>query len=201
MSDLFRDAAVGQMIRWVSGNKWLQYPEEKDPSIWQKFIDKEKSGNMAMYGQAAPPEDEEKNDDRNQNESQSPQRSGSGSSGTLRGDDREYNEMSGKPIDPEKGKNIDMVSWYGPDDPGLYLVVCSPGRLELTLCARESTKLGHAQEVFRCLSNLFVVCVHLHRLCYLHTWRRRNYRDLRCFHSRGHFGSVFVCGWIWTWTE
>jgi len=29
MSDLIRDAPVGQLLRWVTGNKILQYPEEK----------------------------------------------------------------------------------------------------------------------------------------------------------------------------
>jgi DHA1 family multidrug resistance protein-like MFS transporter len=29
MSDLFRDAPVGQVIRWVTGNKYLRYPEEE----------------------------------------------------------------------------------------------------------------------------------------------------------------------------
>lgn len=29
MSDLLRDAPVGQMIRWITKNKYLQYPEEK----------------------------------------------------------------------------------------------------------------------------------------------------------------------------
>jgi DHA1 family multidrug resistance protein-like MFS transporter len=29
MSDLLRDAPVGQVIRWVTRNKYLQYPEEK----------------------------------------------------------------------------------------------------------------------------------------------------------------------------
>ncbi|GAB7350827.1 hypothetical protein MBLNU459_g1361t1 [Dothideomycetes sp. NU459] len=118
MSDLFRDAPVGQLIRWVSGNKWLQYPEEKDPSIWKNFIDKEKSGNMAMYGAAEPPNDEEKNEEQQQNgSSPSHENRRSDSSGTLAGNDQEYNQMSGKPVDPEKGKNIDMVSWYGPEDP------------------------------------------------------------------------------------
>lgn len=29
MADVIRDAAVGQFIRWVTGNRYLQYPEEK----------------------------------------------------------------------------------------------------------------------------------------------------------------------------
>ncbi len=29
MADIIRDAAVGQFIRWVTGNRYLQYPEEK----------------------------------------------------------------------------------------------------------------------------------------------------------------------------
>lgn len=119
MSDLFRDAPVGQLLRWVSGNKWLQYPEEKDPSIWKKYVDKEQSANMAMYGQSAQPEDNEKNEDDDQNRTPSSERHGSNSSGTLAENDQETNEMSGKRVDPEKGRNLDMVYWEGPDDPGM----------------------------------------------------------------------------------
>ncbi|THY03898.1 putative caffeine resistance protein 5 [Aureobasidium pullulans] len=70
MSDVFRDAPVGQMIRCVTNNKYLQYPEEKDPSMYEKFINREKSGNMARYGQPNPPEDEEKEEKQDDNQDQ-----------------------------------------------------------------------------------------------------------------------------------
>ncbi|KND88474.1 Caffeine resistance protein 5 [Tolypocladium ophioglossoides CBS 100239] len=43
MADLIRDAPLGQLIRWVTKNKYLQYPEEKAgfklPQPWQDMLD------------------------------------------------------------------------------------------------------------------------------------------------------------------
>lgn len=110
MSDLIRDAPVGQMIRWATKNRYLQYPEEKDSSMYERFINNEKSGNMARYGQPNPPEDKEDDQSRTRHNSESSGR-------TLRGEDATVNEASGKPVDPEKGKDVTLVDWWGPNDP------------------------------------------------------------------------------------
>lgn len=40
MADIIRDAAIGQFIRWVTKNRYLQYPEEKaDFKLPQSYID------------------------------------------------------------------------------------------------------------------------------------------------------------------
>ncbi|THX26755.1 putative caffeine resistance protein 5 [Aureobasidium pullulans] len=116
MSDLFRDAPVGQMIRWMTKNKYLQYPEEKDTSMYGKFINREKSGNMARYGQPNPPEDEEKEEKQDDNQDRSRHNSES-SDPTLRGEGTTMNSASGKAVDPEKGKDVNLVDWWGPNDP------------------------------------------------------------------------------------
>ncbi|THX81932.1 putative caffeine resistance protein 5 [Aureobasidium pullulans] len=100
MSDLFRDAPVGQMIRWMTKNKYLQYPEEKDTSMYGKFINREKSGNMARYGQPNPPEDEEKEEKQNDNQDWH---------------DIEFSQRES--CNPEKGKDVNLVDWWGPNDP------------------------------------------------------------------------------------
>lgn len=110
MSDLFRDAPVGQMIRWVTKNRVLQYPEEKDPSIWEQYVNVDMSANMARHGQPTPPEDEV--DDQSH-----PRHSSESSGRTLQGEDVTINQASGKPVDPEKGKDITMIDWWGPTDP------------------------------------------------------------------------------------
>lgn len=42
MADIIRDAAIGQIIRWVTGNRYLQYPEEKEdftlPEPWIQLV-------------------------------------------------------------------------------------------------------------------------------------------------------------------
>lgn len=43
MADLIRDAAIGQIIRWATNNRYLQYPEEKAdfklPDTWNDLIE------------------------------------------------------------------------------------------------------------------------------------------------------------------
>ncbi|KAK4942684.1 GTPase-activating protein [Elasticomyces elasticus] len=134
MAELFRDTVAGQFIRLITGRKILQYPEERDPSIWQKYLNVEKSANMAMHGSTDPPSAEEKErldtnaspseDDANL---QSPdhnshhQRRGSpaesSTTTTVDNDNRLVNTLSNTKVDVEKGRNADIVDWYGPEDP------------------------------------------------------------------------------------
>lgn len=116
MSDLIRDAPFGQIVRWATKNKYFQYPEEKDPSLWQKYVDTEKSKNMAQFGQPNPPEESEQDDDKSsQADSQSRDRSQSNSSRTLADNDRADQQANN--TDPEKGKDLTVVSWFSDDDP------------------------------------------------------------------------------------
>lgn len=125
MSELIRDTVLGHFLRLVTGKKVLLYPEEKDPEIWRKYVNKEKSANMASHGQPQPPEEDEKkeeNKDDNEDESaprnRGPSRTGSSqSSSTIKDDSGQVNEASGRPIDTEKGQDSFVVDWYGPDDP------------------------------------------------------------------------------------
>lgn len=36
--DMFRETAAGQLIRFVTRNKLLQYPEEKDGFSWAPLV-------------------------------------------------------------------------------------------------------------------------------------------------------------------
>ncbi|KIV86635.1 hypothetical protein PV11_02235 [Exophiala sideris] len=133
MAELFRDTVAGQFIRLITGRKILQYPEERDPSIWQKYLNVEKSANMAMHGSTDPPSAEEKerldtdaspeDDAANlQSPDHNPhhQRRGSpaeSSTTTVDNDNRLVNTLSNTKVDVEKGRNADIVDWYGPEDP------------------------------------------------------------------------------------
>ena len=55
MSDLIRDSVFGQLVRLATGGKVFQYPDETDPSIRERYINKEKSANLARYGTAEAP--------------------------------------------------------------------------------------------------------------------------------------------------
>jgi hypothetical protein len=134
VADLIRDSPFGHCVRLVTRNKCFQYPEEKDPSLWKKYVNQEKSGYVAHHGNTQPPEEAEEElqhargvRDREDSET---------SSHTHVGED--YNHASGVRVDPEKGKDQHVIDWFGPDDPAVSLILyrCSDvadlGRIHAT---------------------------------------------------------------------
>lgn len=115
VADLIRDSPFGHVVRLVTRNKCFQYPEEKDPSLWKKYVNQEKSGYVAHHGNTSPPEEgsSELRQARGMRE-----REGSESEQTEVGD--EYNHASGVRVDQEKGKDHHVVDWDGPDDPQVW---------------------------------------------------------------------------------
>lgn len=130
MAELIRDTAFGHLLRFLSRGKLLQFAEERDPTIWTRYIDEKKSGHLAHHGDTNPPEDGEEinglggvrtREAQNTLEAPAHRASPAGSqsdqsSRTRVGDDN-VNHVSGIKIDSEKGRDIHLVSWYGDDDP------------------------------------------------------------------------------------
>lgn len=106
VADLIRDSPFGHIVRLVTRNKVFQYPEERDPKVWKKYVNGEKSGHMARHGATQPPQDEE-------NET-THERDGNLSDASSQ---TQVNEASGMRVDPEKGKDKHVIDWYGDDDP------------------------------------------------------------------------------------
>ena len=52
--DLIRDSTFGHLVRLATGGKAFQYAEERDPELWKKYVNEEKSGYLAHYGEAQP---------------------------------------------------------------------------------------------------------------------------------------------------
>lgn len=52
--DTVREAPFGQVVRFLTGNRVFQYPEEKDLEVWYSYIDTVKSSNLALYGTINP---------------------------------------------------------------------------------------------------------------------------------------------------
>lgn len=126
--DLIRDTAFGQIVRVVTRRKFLQYPEEKDPEIWRKWVSEEKSANAARYGALEPPEEEEgdeKSDYENEKEKPEDRKhrdqstaDSAATSQTRIPEDAPVNETSGVKVDPEKGMDKTVIHFL-PDDPGV----------------------------------------------------------------------------------
>lgn len=130
MAELFRDTAFGHVVRFISRKKVFTYQEERDPSLYKHFIDEKKSGYLAHHGDTNPPEDgtepetlggvrtredrgEELPDVTKERRSSSPdsEKSRNGS------EDVNINHASGVKVDPEKGRDRALVSWWGDNDP------------------------------------------------------------------------------------
>ncbi|EXJ94135.1 hypothetical protein A1O1_02528 [Capronia coronata CBS 617.96] len=123
MAELFRDTVVGQMLRLITGRRILQYPEERDASIVQKYLNSDNSANTAIHGTTNPPPTEEKEESAARPQTDGAEQTPSGrppsrsSSTTLEDGSHPVNIVGGQKTDPEKGRDADMVDWYGPDDP------------------------------------------------------------------------------------
>ena len=103
-----RDTLVGDVIRILSGRRLLPYAEEKDPSLWKRYINREKTDQMAHHGHIQEETEEEQEERSNRSRS---------SESTALGDEQPANVVTGHVIDKEKGRDINVVHWYGDDDP------------------------------------------------------------------------------------
>ncbi|KAK3725100.1 GTPase-activating protein [Vermiconidia calcicola] len=127
MTELIRDTAFGHLVRFISRKKFLKFAEEEDPSVWTRYIDEKKSGHLAHHGVTDEPEDGASMEGlggvrtrENQVSMFPPSRlwsmdrtqSYNSRAGTTR-----VNHASGIKVDPEKGKDVHLVSWYGENDP------------------------------------------------------------------------------------
>lgn len=111
MTDLIRDTAFGHLVRFITRGKYLQFAEEADPTVWTRYLDEKKSGYLAYHGSVEPPEDGfdgaglEGIRTREAQYSLFPpprlarQQSASSTASTR----RPVNEISGVPVDDEKG--------------------------------------------------------------------------------------------------
>ncbi|EMD00944.1 hypothetical protein BAUCODRAFT_29322 [Baudoinia panamericana UAMH 10762] len=127
MMELIRETPFGAFVRLITRNRVFQYPEEVDPSIWTRYIDEKKSGYLAHHGDTNPPEDESElagiagvRTRDQQYELQYPanrdhSRSMSSSQTRVGEDNYTTNHVSGVRIDPEKGRDVDVVGWMEND--------------------------------------------------------------------------------------
>lgn len=120
MAELIRDTAFGHIVRFVSRGKYLQYEEERDSSIWTKYVDEKQSGYLAHHGTTDPPEDGEEPETmggvRTREDGLHEKRSDSNSSSQTEAGEGNLNRASGVKVDPEKGKDFHVVSWYSDTD-------------------------------------------------------------------------------------
>ncbi|KUJ20399.1 putative caffeine resistance protein 5 [Mollisia scopiformis] len=123
MKELFRDTVTGHAIRILTKGRVLQYEEERDPSLWKRYVNKEKSGHMAHHGHTGEPD--EKEEESGDTDGQQQQHNGDSTSressdtrvGHPENTHARRNEVSGVLVDPEKGRDVTIVTWFSDDDP------------------------------------------------------------------------------------
>jgi DHA1 family multidrug resistance protein-like MFS transporter len=142
MLELFRDTTLGHFLRVLTRQKVLPYEEERDATLWKRYVDKEKSGNMARHGHVGPAEemDEEKEEDDtdgissdNTTSQPSDQRPGNATTHTglprTSSDTRVGSQDNQRQnANLEKGRDVTIVSWYSDNDPEVSLKLFRTGR-------------------------------------------------------------------------
>ncbi|KAI9839881.1 MAG: hypothetical protein M1819_000073 [Sarea resinae] len=121
MTELIRDTVFGHLLRLLSGGRLLPYAEDRDPALWKKYVNEEASGRLAHHGHLERHGTESDTEDRpiegigiaKREENGLPLADSSPSDSS----DLAFNEASGVKVDPEKGKDYNVVDWFGPDDP------------------------------------------------------------------------------------
>ena len=114
MAELMRDTVFGHFIRLISHGKLLPYAENRDPELWRQYVHHEKTERLAHHGHV----EEEPQSGGLQSSGQEQSRR---SSRTLQGGDLHTNAV-GHAVDPENGKDVVLVHWYGDKDPEVSLL-------------------------------------------------------------------------------
>lgn len=121
MSDLIRDSPFGQVLRFITRDHILRYPEEKDPSIYEKCLAAgiDKTNMLQRYGTLHPPSPEESEKSRTDSDNAPiPDSNSTRASSTTQfgGDEARPNGETSPSTDPEKGRDVEMIDWL-PNDP------------------------------------------------------------------------------------
>ena len=125
MREIIREAALGQVIRWVSGDRFFRYPEE-EPGFEPVFEtepapdNKKNSNEQNLQGSQTPSETSEKDGVPDLEKQQQKDTSSRPSSLAAVPTQREHDVEAGGTVPIEhklstQGKIV--VTWYGPNDP------------------------------------------------------------------------------------
>ena len=133
MTELFRDTIIGKALRLLSHGKLYPFAEEQDPSLWQQYVHLDKTQEMASHGRLL--EEHEKHasgegDSCSKNQANKLTNNVPEPIATLHDTARTRNSGTndhmeephtinaiGHTIDPEKGRDTNVVEWYSSEDP------------------------------------------------------------------------------------
>ena len=115
MTELMRDTVFGHFVRLITKHRYFQYAEERDPKLWKQYLDREQTRNMALHGNATGPSA----DDNSEKEIINTPSDVSSDARVVREEHEQQlsSTITGQVIDPEKGRDVTMVTWFGDNDP------------------------------------------------------------------------------------
>lgn len=116
MSELIRDTVFGHCVRFITRAKFLQYAEEKDPSLWKRYLHEEKTNHMAHRGHFGEETIQSDESDEGNGDLADTEPSSNDGSNTRFERMRTTNTI-GQKIDQENGRDVNIVEWFGDDDP------------------------------------------------------------------------------------
>lgn len=157
MSELLRDTVFGHAVRFMTKARLFQYAEEKDPSLWKQYLDRTQTKNMALSGhpEDGSPEEKHERESARVSETQSPANGiGNGAnlseeSSQTRAGDGEYqlsSTITGQKNDPEQGRDVTMVTWFGDNDPEVRILLDGPEAVAGAKRATDAMELVAFQE-------------------------------------------------------
>jgi DHA1 family multidrug resistance protein-like MFS transporter len=142
MTTQFRDTQFGHLVRFLSGNKLFRYPDENDPSLWKRSLQRDTTSASTQSGEQS----------NSLEKSKDPNDSINASATDF---DTQGVDLQGLSVNHvvEDGKDIYLVDWYGPDDPEVSAPLGSMRQIFLTQTS-ESPELAQQLEVAGRFSNL-----------------------------------------------
>lgn len=109
--DLFQDTQFSAVVRMVSGKKLFRFPDEIDPSLWKKSVQKKQQDSTNTPNSSSEEDVEPR----------LPPTTLQGSDDSVVRD-KEIDNLPAQLLSDinhtvEDGKDIFLIDWYGPDDP------------------------------------------------------------------------------------
>lgn len=127
MASLMQDSIAGYAIRFLSKGHIFKYAEERDPSLWKQYTNKEKSSRMAYHGRMDSIGDADGIADgvtRSSSRSSRIESMGRIPSSGWSDSGNRFQGLTGMRIDPEKGKDIYLIEWWDEKDQEVRSRLC-----------------------------------------------------------------------------
>jgi len=115
MGDHFQDTVFGQIVRLISGKRFLKFPDELDPNLWKPYVQEESTAASSTSGEQndlVRPDDHAADSVSEDRENLKELGTGISSEQALKDKQALHQETTSH----EKTKGVILVDWYGPDD-------------------------------------------------------------------------------------